>query len=129
MGGNKFIHVAKHLKSGKVLVAWLVRLLVTLLYSLPTSYLNLIVAPARLAGVYISLLCFKHFDCTNPLKSFPFQLVTRIEMREFYLDVNKQLRPGEKGIVLDVDQWDAVKRGLNYIDRRLEYELRQRNHT
>ena len=51
-----------------------------------------------------------------------FQLNPRIEIRQFYRDVDNRLKPGNKGIALEVDQWAIVKDAIPQIDKLILIE-------
>ena len=41
----------------------------------------------------------------------------RVDIREFYLDKQGDQRPGKKGISLSLEEWEAVKRQLDDVDK------------
>ena len=71
---------------------------------------------------------FNYFHISDSQFLFPFQVFDEIDIRKFYLDVDKTFKK-KRGITLSLPQWRKLANAVNYVDRRLENARKEKkNH-
>ena len=62
----------------------------------------------------------KAFNYAPKCVVFPFQMVTEVEIAEFWLDVDGEFKKSRRGICLTPEQWRKLVAAIPHTDKKLE---------